>query len=66
MNKKDSYLRAQFHCIKARRGAKKAIIAVAASVLTAIYQCSRLVLPTKTSARSTLPAAPRPSKPIAS
>jgi transposase len=37
VNKKDSYLRAQFHRIKARRGAKKAIIAVAASILTAIY-----------------------------
>jgi transposase len=28
VNRKDSYLRAQFHRIKARRGAKKAIIAV--------------------------------------
>ena len=37
MNKKDSYLRAQFYRIKARRGAKKAIMAVAASILTAIY-----------------------------
>jgi transposase IS116/IS110/IS902 family protein len=37
VNKKDSYLRAQFHRVKARRGAKKAIIAVAASILTAIY-----------------------------
>ena len=37
VNKKGSYLRAQFHRIKARRGAKKAIMAVAASVLTAIY-----------------------------
>jgi transposase len=35
--KKDSYLRAQFHCLRARRGAKKAICAVAASMLTAAY-----------------------------
>jgi hypothetical protein len=36
-NKKDSYLQAQFCRIKARRGPKKAIMAVAASILTAIY-----------------------------
>ena len=36
-NKKDSYLQAQFYRIKARRGPKKAIMAVAASMLTAIY-----------------------------
>ena len=35
--KKDSYLQAQFYRIKARRGPKKAIMAVAASILTAIY-----------------------------
>jgi transposase len=35
--KKDSYLRAQFHRIKSRRGTMKAIIAVAASILTAAY-----------------------------
>ena len=35
--KKDSYLRAQFHRLRARRGAKKAIGAVAASMLTAAY-----------------------------
>ena len=34
---KDSYLAAQFQRLKARRGAKKAILAVAASMLTAIY-----------------------------
>src|SRR5215468_8919143 len=33
---KDSYLNALFHRIKARRGPKKAIVAVAASILTAI------------------------------
>jgi hypothetical protein len=34
---KDSYLHAQFLRIKSRRGAKKAILAVAASMLTAAY-----------------------------
>jgi len=38
---KDSYLRAQFFRIKARRGPKKAILAVAASMLTAIYYILR-------------------------
>jgi transposase len=37
VRKKDSYLRAQFLRIKARRGPMKAIIAVAASMLTAAY-----------------------------
>ena len=37
VRKKDSYLHAQLHRIKARRGPKKAIVAVAASILTAIY-----------------------------
>ena len=35
--KKLSYLQAQFHRLRARRGAKKAIGAVAASILTAAY-----------------------------
>jgi transposase len=35
--KKDCYLRAQFLRIKSRRGAKKAILAVASSMLTAAY-----------------------------
>jgi len=34
---KNTYLRAQFHRIRARRGPKKAIMAVAASILTAAY-----------------------------
>jgi transposase len=34
---KHTYLHAQFHRIRARRGPKKAILAVAASILTAIY-----------------------------
>jgi len=35
--KKDSYYRAQFNRLRAKRGPKKAICAVAASMLTAIY-----------------------------
>ena len=35
--KKNSYLQAQFLRLKARRGAKKAVIAVAASILTIVY-----------------------------
>jgi len=35
--KKDSYLRAQFARLKLRRGPKKAVVAVAASMLTAAY-----------------------------
>ena len=34
---KDTYARAQFHRIKTRRGAKRAVVAVAASMLVAIY-----------------------------
>jgi transposase len=34
---KESYLQAQFLRLRARRGAKKAIVAVAASILTAIW-----------------------------
>lgn len=37
VRKHASYLRAQFLRLKARRGAKKAILAVAASMLTAVY-----------------------------
>lgn len=35
--KNDSYLQAQFHRLRARRGAKKAIGAVATTILTAAY-----------------------------
>ena len=38
---KGSYLQAQFHRLRARRGAKKAIIAVAASMLTATWHMLR-------------------------
>ena len=34
---KGTYFQAQFHRIRARRGPKKAIVAVAASILTAIF-----------------------------
>lgn len=37
IKKKDSYYKAQFNRLKSRRGPKKAICAVAASMLTAIY-----------------------------
>jgi transposase len=36
-NQKNSYFKAQFHRLKARRGPQKAICAVAASLLTTIY-----------------------------
>jgi len=39
--KNDSYLRAQFLRLKGRRGPKKAILAVAASLLTAVYHMLR-------------------------
>jgi transposase len=38
---KGSYLQAQFHRLRARRGAKKAIIGVAASMLTAAWHMLR-------------------------
>jgi transposase len=41
VRKKDSYLRSQFLRLKARRGPKKAILAVAASMLTAAYYMLR-------------------------
>ena len=37
MRAKNTYLQAQFHRLRSRRGAKKAILAVAASMLTAAY-----------------------------
>jgi hypothetical protein len=39
--KKASYLQAQFHRLRSRRGAKKAIGAVAASILTAAFHMLR-------------------------
>jgi len=37
VKKKDSYLRSKYHRIKARRGSKKAILAIAAALLRATY-----------------------------
>jgi transposase len=54
VKKKDSYLQAQFYRIKARRGPKKVIMAVAASILTAIYHMLKdAVRCTRTSAAIT-------------
>ena len=39
--RKASYLQAQFQRLRARRGPKKAICAVAASILTAVYHMLR-------------------------
>src|SRR5260370_1208649 len=41
IRRKDSYFRALFHRLKARRGPKKAIVAVAASILTTVYHVLR-------------------------
>jgi transposase len=42
---KDSYLQAQFHRLRARRGAKKAIMAVASSMLTSAYHMLKKSVP---------------------
>ena len=58
--KKDSYLRAQFLRIKSRRGAKKAILAVANSMLTAAYyHAPRRGRISRSRAANTLPIATR-------
>src|SRR5438093_2579335 len=41
MRTRNSYLRAQFFRLRARRGAQKAAVAVAASILTAVYHMLR-------------------------
>lgn len=41
VRQRDTYLHAQFHRLRSRRGAKKAIVAVAASMLTAAYYILR-------------------------
>ena len=41
MRTKNSYLQAQFFRLKSRRGPKKAIVAVAASMLTSAYHMLR-------------------------
>jgi len=42
---KDSYYMAQFHRLRSRRGPQKAICAVAASILTAVYHMLKSGLP---------------------
>jgi transposase len=42
---KNTYARAQYHRLKSRRGPKKAIVAVAASLLTAVYYMLRANTP---------------------
>jgi len=42
---KNTYARAQFHRLKGRRGSKKAVVAVAVSMLTAIYYVLRDAVP---------------------
>lgn len=44
---KNTYARAQFHRLKTRRGSKKAVVAVAASMLTAVYFVLRDRVPYK-------------------
>jgi hypothetical protein len=58
---KTSYLRAQFLRIKARRGAKKAILAVAASMLTAAHHFA-MAPSTTTSAANTSTAKTNPRR----
>ena len=65
VRKKGSYLQAQFLRLKARRGPKKALMAVAASILTAIYQCSRMEPCIRTSAPITFRTDPKASRPTA-
>jgi transposase len=42
---KNTYLQAQFHRLRSRRGAKKAILAVAASMLTAACHMLKTGMP---------------------
>ena len=57
--KKHSYFQAQFLRLKSRRGPKKAIVAVAASMLTDVYTCSATAWNSGTSGISTFPNATR-------
>ncbi len=61
--KKDSYYGAQFKRLRATRGPKKAICAVAASMLTAIYHMLRMERTIRTSAPITSTDARTKSKP---
>jgi len=58
---KGTYYQAQFFRLKARRGPKRAAIAVAASLLTAAYHMLKMVHSTKTSAPIFLSNATRPA-----
>ena len=54
---KNTYLRAQYEQVKRRRGHKKAIVAVAHSILIAAYHILKTTSPTATSAATTSPDA---------
>ncbi len=62
---KGTYLQAQFQRLRARRGAKNAIIAVAASMLTAAYHILRDAVPTRTLGPSTSRVATRSTPRVA-
>ena len=59
-HKKHSYFQAQFLRLKSRRGPKKAIVAVAASKLTAMYSMLRDGVEFRDLGDHTLPSATRP------
>ena len=61
--KNGSYIHAQFHRIRSRRGAKKAIAAVAASILTVVYDMLKDGTAIRTSAMITSIAAPKSHRP---
>jgi transposase len=64
--KKASYFQAQFHRLRSRRGAKKAIGALAASILTAVYHMLINERSITTSAPITSTAGSKPPKPAVS
>ena len=64
VKKKDSYLQAQFYRIKARRGPKKAIMAVSPLSSPPSTTCSKMGRCTRTSAEITSIAVPATSKKI--
>jgi transposase len=61
--KKGSYLKAQFLRLRARRGPKKAAVAVAASMLTLPITCSATAPSTRISAHTTSTPPTRPALP---
>jgi len=65
-SEKDSYYKAQFNRLRAKRGPKKAICAVAASMLTAIYHMLKDGTNIATSGAAYFDAVRPRSKPIAS